>query len=137
MTNPTEDVVRRYYAVVGDLGATEADLTALLHPDVEIVEHPNRLVPTGASRDLAGTVQGFQAGRALLSRQSFEVLQVLTAGDEAAVRALWSGEIGREAGPFRPGQVLTAQVAAFLTVEDGRIRRHETFDCYQPFPLDR
>jgi ketosteroid isomerase-like protein len=30
------------------------------------------------------------------------------------------------------GKELVAHVAAWLTVEDGQIREHETFDCYEP-----
>ena len=31
--------------------------------------------------------------------------------------------------------MLVAHIAALLTVADGRIREHETYDCYEPLPL--
>lgn len=34
---------------------------------------------------------------------------------------------------FIAGTQLTGHVASFFTVRDGRIVRHETFDCYEPF----
>ena len=37
-------------------------------------------------------------------------------------------------GPLRAGAELVAHVAAWLTVANGRIREHETFDCYEPLP---
>lgn len=128
-----ETVVRRYYAVVSDLHSTEDDLRGLLADSVEIVEHPNALAPRGATRGLEQTLAGFRAGKALLRDQVLNVVEVLVSGDRAAVRAEWRGVVDREAGPFRAGQELVAHVAGLLTVRDGRVLRHETFDCYEPF----
>jgi ketosteroid isomerase-like protein len=126
------DTVRRYFAVVSDLGSTEEDLRALLNPDIRVVEHPNLVVPRGASRGLTDTLRGFGAGKALLREQEFTVHEVLTAGDRAAVRATWRGVVGVDAGPYHAGQQLVAHVAALLTVRDERVVEHETFDCYEP-----
>lgn len=128
-----EAVVRRYYAVVSDLGSTAADLEALLAADVLITEHPNPISPNGAVRDKDATLAGFAAGKALLRAQSFDVREIVVNGERAAVRAIWRATIGIDAGPFRAGQKLTAQVASWLTVRDGRIVAHETYDCYQPW----
>jgi ketosteroid isomerase-like protein len=127
-----ESVVRRYYATVADLGSTEDDLRRLLDPRLRVVEHPNPVTPRGAVRDLEETVAGFRAGKALLREQDFSVQEVLTSGERAAVRATWRGTVGTVAGPFRDGQELVAHIAALLTVRDGRIVDHETFDCYDP-----
>jgi hypothetical protein len=35
-------------------------------------------------------------------------------------------------GQLPAGTVMTAHIAAFLTVVDAQIRDHETFDCYEP-----
>ncbi|MGY1687009.1 nuclear transport factor 2 family protein [Geodermatophilus sp. SYSU D00867] len=139
MTTTTPDtdvatVVRRYYATVADLAASEDDLRPLLDARLRVVEHPNAVTPHGATRDLAGTLAGFRAGKALLGEQSFEVHEVLTSGDRAAVRATWRGTVGVDAGPYRAGEELLAHVAALLTVRDGRVVDHETFDCYEPLP---
>ncbi|WP_125131277.1 nuclear transport factor 2 family protein [Microbacterium sp. 10M-3C3] len=127
------DLVRRYYAVVSDLSSSESDLGALLAPDVTVVEHPNALTRRGAARDLSETLDGFRRGKALLREQLFDVHDVIVDGERAAVRATWRGVVGMPAGPFREGQELIAHVAAVLTVTDGRIVHHETFDCYEPF----
>jgi ketosteroid isomerase-like protein len=134
MISDTEEVVRRYYAVVSDLGSTEDELRALLSPDVRVVEHPNAVTPLGAVRDLQAILTGFRAGKSLLSEQDFEVREVLTAGERAAVRAAWRGTVGVDAGPYRAGLELMADVAALLTVRDGLVVDHETFDCYRPWP---
>ena len=126
-------VVRRYYKVVGDLGSTEDDLRAVLHPDVQIHEHPNPISPRGSVRDRDEAVAAFLAGKDLLSEQSFDVHEAFSSGDRVAVRATWRGTLARDAGSLAAGRELVAQVAALLTVKDGLIRRHETFDCYEPF----
>ncbi|MGY1730122.1 nuclear transport factor 2 family protein [Geodermatophilus sp. SYSU D01045] len=136
-TAPDTDVatvVRRYYATVSDLTATEDDLRPLLGAQLRVVEHPNAVTPRGAVRDLEGTLAGFRAGKALLREQVFDVHEVVTAGPRAAVRATWRGTVGADAGPHRAGQELVAHVAALLTVRDGRVVDHETFDCYEPLP---
>ena len=129
----TEAVVQSYYAVVADLSRREDDLAAILHPDATLVEHPNPVVPHGARRGVEEALSGFRAGRALLSEQSLEIQELIATGERAAVRARWDGTIGRDAGPFTAGTRLTAHMAAFLTVRDGRVLEHETFDCYEPF----
>jgi ketosteroid isomerase-like protein len=128
-----ESVVRAYFANVSDLASPEEALRALLAPDVTVTEHPNAVTPAGAIRDRDATLAGFRAGKALLAEQRFEVHEVLTQGERAAVRATWRGVVARDAGPFSTGQELVAHVAALLTVRDGAVTAHETFDCYEPF----
>jgi ketosteroid isomerase-like protein len=130
-----ESVVRRYYALVSDLASTEEDLLPLLSESVIVIEHPNAITPTGAERGRAETLAGFRAGKTLLSEQGMDVAEVLTSGDRAAVRATWHGTVGVDAGPYKAGLRLRAHVAALLTVRDGQVVRHETFDCYEPFGI--
>ncbi|MBF4766530.1 nuclear transport factor 2 family protein [Nocardioides agariphilus] len=132
MTSGVEDVVRRYFEVVADLGSTEDELRPLLAEGLRVTEHPNAITPQGAVRDLDETVAGFRAGKALLSEQAFEVEEIFTAGDRVAVKATWRGTVGVDAGPFPAGLELVAHVAALLTVRGGVICEHETFDCYEP-----
>ena len=133
MTSSTSDVVRRYFAVVADLDSTPDQLRAVVHPEARFVEHPNPVVPTGAVRDVEATLVGFQAGKALLSAQSFDLHEVIVDGHRASVRGTWRGTVARDAGPYRAGTVLEAHIAGWLTVRDGLVLEHETFDCYEPF----
>lgn len=132
MGDPAE-VVRRYYEVVADLESGEDDLLALLHPDVRVTEHPNPITPSGAVRDREATVAGFMAGKSLLSAQTFDVHELVASGDRVAVRATWRGTVGIDSERLPLGTELVAQVAAWLTVVDGLVVEHETFDCYEPF----
>ena len=127
-----EEVVRRYFAVVGDLTSTEDDLRPLLSADLTVIEHPNAVTPHGARRNLSTTLTGFRAGKDLLREQQFDIYEIFVVDDRAAVRAIWKGTIGVAAGPYCAGQHLVAQVAAFVTIRDGQIVHHESFDCYDP-----
>jgi ketosteroid isomerase-like protein len=133
-TTEVVDLVRRYVAAVADLAADEAEVGRLLDPEMELVEHPNPIRPSGARTDRAGVLDGLRAGKELLAEQSFEVHEVL-AGDGAerlALRATWSGVTRVDRGTVPAGTELRAEIAAFVTVRDGRILRHETYDCYLP-----
>lgn len=121
----TESLVRRYFQVVADLSSTEDDLRGVLHPDAVLRELPNPIAPTGHTRTVDETVAGFLAGKSKLTAQSIDVLEVLVSGDRAAVRSVWRGTLG--------GTEITAHMAGFVTVRDGRVLAHDTYDCYEPF----
>ena len=126
-------MLRRYFEVVAALDSTESDLRKLLSSSTRITEHPNAITPRGAVRTLEQVVAGFHAGKELLSHQSFAVHEVLVAEERAAFRATWKGTVGVDRGPFTAGSTLVAHIAGFLTVRNGQVVEHETFDCYEPF----
>ena len=49
------------------------------------------------------------------------------------MRLTWSGTVCADVGAFAAGQQLTAHIAQFITVRDGRISAIATYDCYEPF----
>jgi ketosteroid isomerase-like protein len=104
----------------------EDALDAVLHPDAHISEMPNAINRTGTERDVAQAREAFARGRGLLASQAYDVHQVIEAGDTIAARATWRGTLAAT------GQELTAHIATFTQVRDGRIFRHATYDCYEP-----
>ena len=134
MTSDTAAIVARYFSVVADLGSTESELRELLHPDAVFIEHPNPVRPQGGQSDVDDCVRGFLAGKSLLSDQSIDIHHFVVEGQSVAVQSTWTGVIGQNSGPFAPGTTLTAHMGGFLTIRDGLIARHETYDCYEPFP---
>jgi ketosteroid isomerase-like protein len=103
----------------------EDALAAIVHPDVRISEMPNAINKGGTERDRETALAAFRRGRELLAEQSYEVHEVLEAGDRIAARATWRGRL-------TGGPELTAHIATFTEVRDGRIYRHATYDCYEP-----
>jgi ketosteroid isomerase-like protein len=126
MSDDPRSVVERYYAAVADLSSSREALAELLAPDLRVIEHPNAIHPQGTVRNRDEALAAYEQGKAMLSRQSFELDELLASGDRVAVRATWRGTMVG-------GASLEAKIAAFLTVADGRIREHETYDCYAPF----
>ena len=123
----TEDIVRRYFAIVANLDSSVDEFRSIVAVDATFTELPNPISPTGHVRTLEETVAGFAAGKGRLEAQSIDIHEVVVAGDRAAVRSTWRGTIG--------GTEIVAHMGGFLTVRDGRIAAHETYDCYEPFSL--
>jgi ketosteroid isomerase-like protein len=128
MSDDPRSVVERYYAAVADLRASPDSLREMLHPELAVIEHPNAIHPDGTVRDRDEVVADYEQGKRMLSDQSLDLDEVLVSGERVAVRARWRGKLAS-------GATLEARIAAFLTVVDGRIREHETYDCYSPFEL--
>lgn len=102
-------------------------LAAIVHRDVRFSEMPNLINPQGTERDRAAALAGFAKGRELLSAQSYDVHERVTNGDTIAARVTWRGTL-------KSGQELTAHIATFTQMRDGRIFRHATYDCYEALP---
>jgi len=101
--------------------------------DARTLEHPNLIKPSGGTAGLAQMLAASSAGTSLLAKQSYEVHSALELGSLAIMRLTWTGVIARDVGPFRAGQVLTANIAQFIETRDGRVASIETYDCYHPF----
>lgn len=101
--------------------------------DATTTEHPNAIKPRGAVVPLEQMLTNSASGAALLARQRYEVHSAIEHASTAILRLTWTGTVARDVGPFRAGQELTAHIAQFVTVEDGRVAAIETFDCYEPF----
>ncbi|WP_291378582.1 nuclear transport factor 2 family protein [Demequina sp.] len=125
-------VVRELHRALEDNRSGES-LRSLFHADATVVEHPNALKPNGDIVDVEQLIAASSAGAEMLSSQTYHELSAIAEGDSAALRVRWNGVVAAEVGPFVLGQELTAHVAQFATVVDGRIARLETYDCYTPF----
>lgn len=129
------DIVTRFYAAIASGEHGEA-LSPYLDDDARTVEHPNALVPSGRTSDRAAMLAASSAGASLLARQTYEIRDLVEFGDLVVARLVWRGVVAADAGPFTAGQELTAQIAQFVRVDDGRIVEIETYDCYEPLPAE-
>lgn len=131
MSSPST-IARALHAAL-EAGKHGEALRELFTDDAKTLEHPNLIKPRGAQAPLAQMLAASTAGAGLLAQQRYEVRSAIDTGDTAVLRVTWTGTIARDVGAFRAGQVLTAHIAQFITVRDGRIASIETFDCYEPF----
>jgi ketosteroid isomerase-like protein len=101
--------------------------------DVVQIEFPNRLLPNGATRDLAALRDAAERGRKVMSAQRFEVVNAIASGDQVAVEALWTGTLAVPLGSIPVGGQMRARFAIFLTYRDGKIVRQHNYDCFDPW----
>ena len=126
------DIARRYLAQLS-AGAGPDEVSSFYAPDVVQEEFPNRLMPSGATRDLQALKEGRARGLALLQKEIFELRNVVADGDQVAMEVVWTATIAQAAGPFAAGQSLRARFAIFLEFRDGLIVRQRNYDCFDPW----
>ena len=124
----TREIVTAYIRAVEAQDLDEVG--RLLHPEVENLEHPNKLLPAGQRYDLAAMRAAGERGRAVLASQRFEIRSIIVEGNRAAMQIAWSGTLKVAAGPMPAGHVLRAQVWSIIEIRDGKIWRQEQYDCF-------
>lgn len=108
-------------------------LAAYWTDDATVREYPNRIKPNGSTHGIAQLIADSARGATLLARQHYDVFEEHEVGDLAIVRLTWTGVVAADLGPFTAGQELTAHIAQFIRVRDGKIAELATYDCYEPF----
>ncbi len=132
-TTPTQlDFIRRYLSAI-EQGATGEALAAFYTPDAVQEEFPNRLVPTGARRDLAGILEGAVRGQKVLTGQTYEIGSAVENGDRIALELIWVGTLAVPLGSVPAGGSLRARFAVFIDFRDGRIAAQRNYDCFDAF----
>jgi ketosteroid isomerase-like protein len=101
--------------------------------DVVQIEFPNRLVPNGATRDLAALRDAAERGRKVMTAQRFEIVNAIASGEQVAVEAIWTGTLAVPLGSIPAGGQMRARFAIFLTYRDGKIVRQHNYDCFDPW----
>jgi ketosteroid isomerase-like protein len=124
-------LAREYLESIGH--ADELGGLRFFADDVVQVEFPNRLMPTGATRDLAALRDAAERGRKVMTAQRFEILNAIASGDQVAVEALWTGTLAFPLGSIPVGGQMRARFAIFLTYRDGKIVRQHNYDCFDPW----
>lgn len=125
-------LVERFIGAFDRRWPEPGELESLLTEDVEFVERPSLVSPSGSVRDRAAILAGVDAGRALLTFQSYEIRDHIVSGNQVVTRFRWTGETAIEAGPLPAGTELSAWCVAHYELHEGRIRRIEQHDCYEP-----
>lgn len=102
----------------------------LLAEDARIAVLPNRLDPRGSDRSRAEALADVARGRALLARESYEVLGALRDGERVALEVAWTGVLAVPLGTLEAGVELRGRCAMFFHVVGGRIAAQRNYDCF-------
>jgi ketosteroid isomerase-like protein len=124
--------VRRYLGAIS-AGATGAALAAYYDPEAIQEEFPNRLNPTGVSRNVAAILEGAERGKKVLAGQNFDVRAIMAGGERIAVEVIWTGKLAVPVGNLRPGDEMKARFAIFIEMRNGKIFRQRNYDCFDSF----
>jgi ketosteroid isomerase-like protein len=126
------DTARAYLLAI-EAGAIGDDLAKFFALDVLQHELPNRLVPTGASRDLAAILAAAERGQMVVASQRYVVRSAIQSGDSVAMEVEWSATLNVPVGSLPAGGEMRAHFAVFLDFRDGKIVSQRNYDCFQPF----
>lgn len=132
MSTTNLDFARRYLRAIEE-GATGEALRAFFHPEVTQREYPNRLVPSGATRDLKALLEGAERGQKVMSAQRYDIRNAVSEGDQVALEIDWTGTLAVAVGTLPVGGTMRASFGVFLTFRDGRIFSQHNYDCFEPF----
>ncbi|PTL76015.1 nuclear transport factor 2 family protein [Vitiosangium sp. GDMCC 1.1324] len=132
MSQTNLETARRYLRALEE-GKTGDAMLAFFHPEVMQREYPNRLVPSGVTRDLRGLIESGEKGQKVVSSQRFEVKHTVAEGDHVALRVEWSATLKVPIGSLPIGGTMRASFGVFLSFRDGRIIEQHNYDCFEPF----
>ncbi|HVY91063.1 MAG TPA: nuclear transport factor 2 family protein [Hyphomonadaceae bacterium] len=133
LERPSLERRARAYIAAVEAGATGEELSAFYHPDVIQHEFPNRLIPAGATRELADILAGADRGAKLMERQIYDIHTVTEVGDRVVLEYTWRGYPRTPVGSVRPGEAMIARICQVIEYEDGLIIRQRNYDCFDPF----
>jgi ketosteroid isomerase-like protein len=126
------EIAKQYLAALGQ-GVECNKLADFFSPDVVQEEFPNRLVPSGAKRDLAAMFDGCERGKKVMSRQRYEIKNALASENLVALEVLWTGTLAIPLGSLPAGGQMRAHFAMFLEFRDGKIVAQRNYDCFEPW----
>jgi ketosteroid isomerase-like protein len=102
-------------------------------PDVVQHEFPNRILPNGATRDLAALREARERGKGVVAGERYEVVNTIEQGDELALEVIWTATLAVAVGPLPAGAAMRAHFGVFFTFRGGRIASQRNYDCFDPF----
>ena len=121
----------RDYLVALESGEAGDSLARFFTTDAIQIELPNRLNPAGQKSDLSSLLARSIQGKQVLSRQKFDIVKVVSEGDNVAVEAHWVGVLAIPIGTLQAGSEMRAHFAMFFECHDGRIRVQRNYDCFE------
>jgi ketosteroid isomerase-like protein len=111
--------------------ATEFD--QFYHADVEQIEFPNAITKNTATRTLADLKAASERGSKVMTKEEYEVKNLLSIGDTVILECIWCGTLAIPLGTIPIGGQMTAHFAQIFEFADGKIIRQRNYDCFDPF----
>ena len=100
-------------------------VASLLHDDVQVIEHANKLSPNGATYDRAAIRAAGERGAKLMASERYEVRALMCEGDRVIAQITWTGTL-------HDGRSMHAQICSVIELRDGKVWRQEQYDCFAP-----
>lgn len=126
------ETAKRYLNAIAQ-GIDCKKMAEFFAPEVIQEEFPNRLVPTGAKRNLAALLEGCERGKKVISAQQYEIKNAMVSANIIALEVLWTGTLAMAFGALPVGGQMRAHFAMFLEFRDGRIVAQRNYDCFEPW----
>jgi len=120
---------RNYFAAI----EARADLTPYFDADVVQREFPNRLVPSGATRDLKALEEASERGRRAVNGERYEIVNAVEQAERLALEVIWTATLLVPLGSLAVGATLRAHFGVFMRYRDGLIVAQHNYDCFDPF----
>ena len=112
---------------------SSAELQDFYHLEVEQTEFPNALTKNKIFRSLNGLKDASEKGKKILSKEEYEVKNILSVRDTVILECVWHGTLAISIGNIPIGGQMTAYFAQIFEFKDGKIFRQRNYDCFEPF----
>lgn len=133
--SPAREIVLKWVGLYND-GTPEFygsdHFLELYHEDVDWREMPHQYGPEGRSGDLSAQYEAVRWGQAMFADRRVDLHDILSAGDQAAVRYTWEATVATDELLVPKGTRLRAAVAQFITVRDGKISASTEYLSWLP-----
>ncbi|MDX2086902.1 MAG: nuclear transport factor 2 family protein [Kofleriaceae bacterium] len=100
------------------------DVAAMLHPDMELIEHPNQINPAGKRYNKAEIRAAGERGAKALTSERYTLRSLIIEGDRAAALLSWVATL-------HDGRTMRGQFCSILEMRDGLLIRQEQYDCFE------
>ena len=74
-----------------------------------------------------------ERGRDVLTSETYEIVNLVEAGDLVACEVLWRGVVAVPIRTLQPGNAMKAHFGVFFEFQGDKIRRQRNYDCFEPF----
>jgi ketosteroid isomerase-like protein len=126
------ELAARYIETIGNPSSTIEDLKPFFDESIVWREMPNRFAPEGRTNDYAGMQASFEKGRQFVTEQVYTLRSAVASGDTVALEIGWRAKMAKALPPFAAGDKLSAELASFIRLRDGKIVSQTDYPCYGP-----